>query len=60
MPWFDGYKPKLDEIEDQIQIFLAPISEEVKLTALPPCGWIGICADETCNFYDVSPVEVDF
>ena len=46
----------MDEI---IYIPLAEILEPITLTEPPPCGWLGICLDIDCYFYDVTYIELN-
>ena len=31
----------------------------ILLPTLPPCGWLGLCEDELCEFYKNTPPFVD-
>ena len=51
-PWLDDYKPESNEITLSWQFIQPWLEETVYLDILPPCGWIGLCADLNCLFDD--------
>lgn len=56
-PWLDGYKPKQTEVDQEVIIPLSEQEEPFTLDSKPTCGWLGLCVDIDCYFYDVQPVE---
>ena len=58
-PWLDQYKPKQSEINVIYIEQPEDSTQTATVTLRPPCGWLGKCFSQECNFYKTKLPDID-